>query len=73
MQINAPTGYVEPINRHLLEYISQTCPSEEPNPKKIEKKLMRRRRRIAVQLQKVTSENRRKKLMTEGRDIEKKL
>ena len=37
------------------------------------KNLMRRRRRIAVQLQKVTSENRRKKLMTEARDIEKKL
>ena len=33
------------------------------------KNLMRRRRRIAVQLQKVTSEN----LMTEARDIEKKL
>ena len=37
------------------------------------KNLMRRRRRIAVQLQKVTSENRRKKMMTEARDIEKKL
>ncbi len=33
---------------------------------------MRRRRRIAVQLQKVTSENRHKKLMTVARDIEKK-
>ena len=37
------------------------------------KNLMRRMRRIAVQLQKVTFENRRKKLMTEARDIEKKL
>ena len=37
------------------------------------KNLMRRRRRIAVQLQKVTSENRHKKVMTEARDIEKKL
>ena len=41
-------------------------------PRNRKKNLVWRRRRIAVQLQKVASENRRKELVTEARDIEKK-